>query len=51
VLYLPDNPRQDAIIDRGIWWNWATPGIAFLSAALLGLMMIGMLRKNAPQKN
>jgi Protein of unknown function (DUF3592) len=45
VLYLPSNPQQEAIIDRGIWWNWAIPGIIFLSAAFIVLILIGILRK------
>ena len=50
VLYLPDNPRKDAIIDRGIWWNWAIPGIVFLFAAFIVLMLISMLRQRTCQK-
>jgi uncharacterized protein DUF3592 len=50
VLYLPDNPRKDAIIDRGIWWNWAIPGIVFLFVAFIVLMLIGMLRQGTRQK-
>jgi len=46
VLYLPDNPQREAIIDRGIWWNWAIPGIVFLFAAFLVLILIGILRKS-----
>jgi hypothetical protein len=45
VLYLPGNPQQEAIIDRGIWWNWAIPGFIFLSAAFIVLILIGILRK------
>ena len=51
VLYLADNPQQEAIIDRGIWWNWAIPGIVFLSAAFVVLILIGILRQSAKQKN
>jgi len=50
VLYLP-NSRQDAIIDRGVWWNWAIPGIVFLSAAFIVLILIGMLRTSMTRKN
>jgi hypothetical protein len=46
VLYLPDNPQREAIIDRGIWWNWAIPGVVFLFAAFLVLILIGILRKS-----
>ena len=45
VLYLPDNPRQEAIIDRGIWLNWAIPGIIFLSAAFIVSIFICMRRQ------
>jgi hypothetical protein len=50
VLYLPDDPRKEAIIDRGIWWNWAIPGIVFLFAAFIVLMLIGILRQSTSQK-
>jgi Protein of unknown function (DUF3592) len=35
VLYLADHPREEAIIDRGLWWNWGIPGIVILVAAFL----------------
>ena len=44
VLYLADDPRQEAIVDRGIWWNWAIPGIMVLSAAFLAWLLIATLR-------
>jgi hypothetical protein len=44
VLYLANNPQQNAIIDRGFLWNWAMPAIVFLCAAFL-LILIGLLRK------
>jgi Protein of unknown function (DUF3592) len=50
VLYLPGSPQQDTIIDRGIWWNWAIPGIVFLFAAFVVLILVGMLRKTTVQK-
>ena len=50
VLYLPGRPQQDTIIDRGIWWNWAIPGIVFLFAAFVVLILVGMLRKTTVQK-
>ena len=50
VLYLP-NSRQEAIIDRGVWWNWAIPGIVFLSAVFIVLILIGMLRTGMTRKN
>src|SRR5439155_827275 len=32
VLYLLDNPSQEAIIDRGLFWNWAIPAFLFVGA-------------------
>ena len=49
VLYLPGNPQQDAIIDRGIWWNSAIPGIV-LTAAFVVWLTVGMLRKSTGRK-
>jgi hypothetical protein len=51
VLYLPDNPRGKAIIDRGVFWNWAIPGMLFVVAAFLAwlfvvMLGIGMTRKS-----
>jgi hypothetical protein len=51
VLYLPDNPRGKAIIDRGVFWNWAIPGMLFVVAAFLAwlfvvILGIGMTRKS-----
>jgi hypothetical protein len=50
VLYLADDPREHAIIDRGLFWNWAIPGILFLAGALLALMLVYMLRSGATGK-
>jgi hypothetical protein len=50
VLYLPDNPRKDAVIDRGVWWNWAIPGIVFMFAAFIVLALIGILRQSKSEK-
>jgi len=36
VLYNADDPRGDAIVDRGPFWNWAIPGLLLVAAALLG---------------
>jgi hypothetical protein len=47
VLYLADNP-QEAMVDRGIWWNWAIPGIMVLSAAFLVWLLIAILRGGTP---
>jgi hypothetical protein len=46
VLYLADNPRQEAIIDRGIWLNWAIPGIIFSAAVFLVWLMVFILRSS-----
>jgi hypothetical protein len=48
VLYLADDPRQAAIIDRGIW-NWAIPGIILAIAASLLWLTIFLLRGGAPR--
>jgi hypothetical protein len=36
VLYNAAAPAGHAMIDRGLFWNWATPVIAILAAAVLG---------------
>jgi len=43
VLYLADDPRGQAVIDRGAFWNWAIPALLLLGAALLGWLCIYML--------
>jgi len=43
VLYLADDPRGEAIIDRGAFWNWAIPALLLLGAALLGWLCVYML--------
>ena len=50
VLYLPDTPRQDAIIDRDIVWNWMIPGLLLLGVALLAWLMAAMLRDGPARK-
>jgi len=35
VLYLADTPRGNAMIDRGLLWNWAMPGGIFVAALVL----------------
>jgi hypothetical protein len=47
VLYLADDPRE-AIVDRGLGWNWAIPGIMVLSAAFLLWLLIAILRAGPP---
>jgi hypothetical protein len=48
VLYLADNPRQEAIIDRGIGLNWAIPGIIFSVAMFLVWLIVFILRSGTP---
>jgi hypothetical protein len=50
VLYLADNPQQEAMIDRGFWGNWAIPAILFLAAAIVICLLVLMLRGGALQK-
>jgi hypothetical protein len=45
VLYGPDDPRRDAVIDRGLM-NWAIPGLLLLVAVLLGWLMVWMRRSS-----
>jgi len=41
VLYLADDPRGAAIVDRGRFWNWAIPGILmFVSVLALWLAFV-----------
>jgi hypothetical protein len=47
VLYLADNPRNGAIVDRGGLWNWAIPGLLLLGAALLAWLFGAMRRSGA----
>src|SRR5205085_5322114 len=47
VLYLADNPRKQAIIDRGMFWNWAIPVLLLLGAGLLFWLFI-VMRRPAP---
>jgi hypothetical protein len=28
--------------DRGIWWNWAIPGVVFSAAAFIVVLLMGM---------
>jgi hypothetical protein len=50
VLYLASDPRQQAIIDRGIW-NWAIPGIILAIAAFLAWLTVFLMRSGAPRPN
>jgi hypothetical protein len=47
VLYLPDDPRGHAIIDRGPLWNWAIPVLLLLGAGLLGWLAWWVRRSGA----
>jgi hypothetical protein len=50
VLYLADGPQRDAIIDRGVIWNWAIPAILVLLAAFVVWLLVVILRSGAIQK-
>jgi hypothetical protein len=50
VLYLADTPRQDVIIDRGAFWNWAIPGFILFFAAALGGILVLLLRNRTTAK-
>ncbi|HYM02032.1 MAG TPA: DUF3592 domain-containing protein, partial [Stellaceae bacterium] len=49
VLYLADNPRADAMIDRGRFWNWAIPGLLLAGAALVGAIFVYLMRGGGAQ--
>jgi uncharacterized protein DUF3592 len=44
VLYLPDAPHGNAMIDRGLFWNWAIPVGIFIAAIVLLAILAGILR-------
>jgi len=44
VLYLADTPRGNAMIDRGLLWNWAMPGGIFVAALVLAGIFFTVLR-------
>jgi Protein of unknown function (DUF3592) len=44
VLYLAGDPQRSAMIDRGIYWNWAIPVAVFAFAGTLVLILLGMRR-------
>jgi hypothetical protein len=44
VLYLADDPQHSAMIDRGIYWNWAIPVVIFVFAAILVIILLGVRR-------
>ena len=44
VLYLADDPQRSAMIDRGVYWNWAIPVVVFLFAGIAVLILVGMSR-------
>jgi hypothetical protein len=45
VLYLAENPRGAAMIDHGLFWNWAIPAAIFAAAILLAGIFVAMLRR------
>lgn len=45
VLYLADDPLNEAIIDRGMLWNGAIPALLLIAAALLIWLMLSLVRK------
>jgi hypothetical protein len=47
VLYLADSPRQNVMIDRGLFWNWAIPAVILLFAAGLAWLFVALLRGKA----
>jgi hypothetical protein len=46
VLYLADDPRHQAIIDRGGFWNWIIPGLLLLGALLLLGVLLALFRSS-----
>jgi len=44
VLYLSESPNKEAIIDRGMVWNWAIPAFLFLGATLVAWLTVVMSR-------
>jgi hypothetical protein len=47
VLYRADTRGRDAIIDRGLFWNWAIPVLLFVGGALLAWLFLVMWRSGA----
>jgi hypothetical protein len=47
VLYLPDSPRTQVMIDRGAFWNWALPGVLGAGAVLLFWLFSFLRRADA----
>jgi hypothetical protein len=46
VLYNAAAPAGHAIIDRGLFWNWATPCIAIFAAAVLAMFSAAMFARD-----
>jgi uncharacterized protein DUF3592 len=44
VLYLADTPRGNAMIDRGLFWNWVIPVGIFVAALVLAGIFFAILR-------
>jgi hypothetical protein len=49
VLYLAEAPRGNAMIDRGLVWNWAIPVGLFLGAIIVTAILITLRRNASPQ--
>jgi|SRR5215471_14764761 len=50
VLYLSERPSSEAMIDRGMVWNWAIPALLFLGAAFVAWLTLVMLRSGPANK-
>jgi hypothetical protein len=48
VLYLADDPQRSAMIDRGVYRNWAIPVIIFLFAGIALLILVSLWRARRP---
>jgi uncharacterized protein DUF3592 len=44
VLYLTDAPSRNAMIDRGLFWNWSIPVGIFIAAIVVLAILAGILR-------
>jgi hypothetical protein len=47
VLYFANDPKGDAMIDRGRWRNWAMPAILMFGAGFVAWIRVTMLRSGA----
>jgi len=44
VLYLANDPQRSAMIDRGVYWNWAIPVVVFLFGGIAVLILVSLRR-------